>query len=152
MLPLLRPLCLCRSVGSASTWSLERISALAEECTVTFYAKLHVRRGSFKFSAMLSVHCNSLPLCCCGMQAGAHAAAGAAARHPGPPPASLPRLSLPACCAAMRQDLGVVDTVLSVAKQVPDSTLLTLHTDLVKSYPTQLILVSTAVTQLHVLL
>ena len=52
----------------------------------------------------------------------------------------------------MRQDLGVVDTVLSVAKQVPDSTLLTLHTDLVKSYPTQLILVSTAVTQLHVLL
>lgn len=39
------------------------------------------------------------------------------------------------------QDLGVVDTVLSVANQVPDSTLLTLHTDLVKSYPTQLILV-----------
>ncbi|KAI7837303.1 hypothetical protein COHA_008867 [Chlorella ohadii] len=66
------------SVGSASTWSLERISALAEECTVTLYAKLH--------------------------------------------------------------DLGVVDTVLSVAKQVPDSTLLTLHTDLVRSYPTQLIL------------
>lgn len=35
----------------------------------------------------------------------------------------------------------MVDTVLSVAKQVPDSTLLTLHTDLVRSYPTQLILV-----------
>lgn len=35
----------------------------------------------------------------------------------------------------------MADTVLSVAKQVPDSTLLTLHTDLVKSYPTQLIMV-----------
>lgn len=34
-----------------------------------------------------------------------------------------------------------MDTVLSVAKDVPDTTLLTLHTDLVKSYPTQLITV-----------
>ena len=37
----------CRSVGSASTWSLERMAALAEECTVTFYAKLHVRSSLF---------------------------------------------------------------------------------------------------------
>lgn len=37
--------CARRSVGSASTWSLERISALAEECTVTLYAKLHVSGG-----------------------------------------------------------------------------------------------------------
>lgn len=34
-----------RSVGSASTWSLERIASLAEEATVTFYAKLQVPVG-----------------------------------------------------------------------------------------------------------
>lgn len=32
-----------RSVGTASTWSLERLQALAEEVTVAFYAQLEVR-------------------------------------------------------------------------------------------------------------
>ena len=39
----------------------------------------------------------------------------------------------------------MVDTVLSVAKDASDSALLTLHIDLVKSYPTQLITVGGAV-------
>lgn len=55
-------------MGSASTWSLDRILAMADEAAVAFYARLH--------------------------------------------------------------DLGVADTVLGVAKGLPDSTLLTLHTDL----------------------
>ncbi|KAL4435426.1 hypothetical protein ABPG77_006188 [Micractinium sp. CCAP 211/92] len=67
-----------RSVGSASTWSLERISALAEEAARAFYHNL--------------------------------------------------------------QELGVVTPdFASAAKCLPDSTLLTLHLDLVRGYPTQLI-------------
>lgn len=69
-----------RSVGSASTWSLERISALAEEAARAFYHNL--------------------------------------------------------------QELGVVtDGFAGAARGLPDSTLLTLHLDLVRGYPTQLITV-----------
>lgn len=67
-------------MGSASTWSLERISALAEEAARAFYHNL--------------------------------------------------------------QELGVVTPdFASAAKCLPDSTLLTLHLDLVRGYPTQLITV-----------
>ncbi|KAL4419822.1 hypothetical protein ABPG75_006920 [Micractinium tetrahymenae] len=67
-----------RSVGSASTWSLERITALAEEAARAFYHNL--------------------------------------------------------------LELGVVsDDFAGAAGGLPDSTLLTLHLDLVRSYPTQLI-------------
>lgn len=69
-------------MGSASTWSLDRITSLAEEAAVAFYASL--------------------------------------------------------------QDLGVADAVLGVAREVTDSTLLTLHIDLVRSYPTHLLNVRVA--------
>lgn len=42
------------------------------------------------------------------------------------------------------QDLGVADSTLAVAREVPDSTLLTLHMDLVRSYPTQVCFVGAA--------
>ena len=43
------------------------------------------------------------------------------------------------------QELGVADAVLLAAQQdATDSALLTLHIDMVRSYPTQLILVSGA--------
>lgn len=157
----------CRSVGSASTWSLERIAALAEECTVTFYAKLHVRARVALCLQMPHGQCGAVRLSCrlstlaCGVQAAPHLRSSSLLRPLGCMPGGLECTTLSAATrdswssaiqhqllpthsfrvVACLQDLGVVDTVLSVANQVPDSTLLTLHTDLVKSYPTQLILV-----------
>ena len=74
----MQPLPACRSVGSASTWSLDRIASLAEEATRAFYLQL--------------------------------------------------------------RELGVAGGVESAAgAEATDSTLLTLHLDLVRSYPMQLI-------------
>lgn len=67
-----------RSVGGASTWSLARLEALADEAALAFYAQL--------------------------------------------------------------DELGVADVVLRESTSaLPDSTLLTLHADLARSYPMQLI-------------
>lgn len=82
----------------------------------------------------------------CGAVAQDHALWAVLPAATGGAPSCYPSTPTPAPPAALAvlQDLGVVDTVLSVAKHVPDSTLLTLHTDLVKSYPTQLITVRPA--------
>ena len=82
------------SVGSASTWSLDRITSLAEECAVAFYAKLQVRRGGGWRHARSSSWA--------GAGAGAGAGVGApppASATPAPAlaPLALPCPALPAC-------------------------------------------------------